>query len=687
MPTAPANPITHPRVGKNVKNAIKPQVRIKKGGNPAEEDLVEFLIPTEIRRTNGMHFSDTCELYFDITKTFQQVRDLTTVQGWNYIVEVWQPNENNEVQDANGKYVGTILHWGEVSIQQALIDGQSKTEGLQLTSRVEPRHFGNILYGQIVCGHDNTLRQQHTDVIFNPRDSFDDKIHGNMSSRTEPLNPGDSAYPYHMFVDPQSAQTTLAVQGNRNQTALEWVLPDAIKYLCYTMNYEQKYIDNPLPEDIEKIFGAQAAVTGPNPTPAVRSTAPALRNFHVKRGEYLPNILDQILQPHGFDWCLVPTKRKDSTNRMQIKIFKYGEGEEKNVFLQAPAKVKEEGPQDAGPELDLSKTNMMRYDGTMNVADLANHVVVQGDFIEREITVELYRAWPESKDSMFAQDLKKSVVTEANRFVWRKWVLNEGGDYTGLRQVPLLDLFSFANLLGPESVVKRRRFHDCLAKDPDGRRRDPLVEFWNESPDDGGAARWDKVKHQCHILTRECGVMFDDEDPPEFLMNLGSGARIRVTATVRGDTRVTGTATPDGKSPNGNPVVLFIPCWDIFADRQVQKTGNYASSLKDSTNGHDTKDDTQNIQKYAEAVRNQEDAARLTASFVLHGIHTDYQIGQIVTKIEGRNISFNRYNDQQGQKKYLQIVAVTFDIQNQTTTLNVDSLELKKKDQDTGYAY
>jgi len=673
--TAPANPLQL-----TAKRPRRPVVRVSTDGtNPTEANEADFLQAMEIRHVSGSSLMDTCELFWDIGKTGRRVVDLTSPIGWNFRVEVWLPNQDGEVEDVDGKLVGTLLHWGEVSIQQMTIrGGNNGTEGMALTSRVEPRHFGKILLGQVVCDPTFTLRQQDTEVVFNPLYNYDNKVRGNMSSRREPVEPELGKNWYNVFVDPSSADSGPAVTSNRGQTASLWKMADAVKYLCYTLNGEEKCIDNPTVRQIEDALGDIAAATTANPGEVIHRS-PELRNFKVKRGEYLPKVLDQLLQPHGFDWCLVPTTKKDSTNRLQIKLYKFGEGDQKDVYLQKP-----------GEELDLAKSNVLNYDGSINVADLANKVICQGDFIEREVTVELYRAWPEADDGMNEVELSKKTLTDqSKRFVWRKWVLNEAGDYTGLRHTtfPIPTWFSVSSFLGDASVIKRRKFHDCLAYDPDKKRRDPVIEFLNPTPDEGAVPKWERVTDSCHLLEHECGVMFDEDQPPTKLVSLGNDARIRVTGTIRGDTRVTGTAELSPNSPNANEVILYLDVHDIFSDRLVQKVGDYASSLAANSAGSDEKDDTVPIQKYAEAVRKQEDAARLTASFVLHGLHPDYEIGQIVTKIDGRNISFNRYNPAQDAKKFLQIVAVTHDPQAQTTTLQVDSLELKKKDMDTGFAY
>jgi len=650
--TAPENPFLL-----TAKDAITPAVWMKADANPTEADErtdVKVIGCSSGIGTNGL---PTCEMVVDLGETGERLKDIGTPEGWHTFVEVWQPDSEGYMTDEDGVNTSTLLHWGELSIQNlSLAPG---VEGQKYVSRVEPRHFGDVLLGPKVVDANLQERQQHTEVIFNVE--YDKKV---LYNRSTYQNKDTDDRHFFYFIDPFSASNGYAVSANGEQGTEVWTLAEAIKYLCYTMN-DEAYIDSPSEAHIDSVFDVAAE----------------LRNFHVRRGEFLCTVLDQICGAYGFSWFLAPTSKANSTNRLQISFFRFGAGDTTQIFLQKP-----------GEDLDLSKTSCLQADMTYNVADIANRVIVQGGFIERECTFELKRGWPESDDAYSADELdisdKASIFSTSlsKRDVWRKWVLNEGGGYTGLRSTvaPITTAFDLTGILGTATVIKQRRFHDCLARDKDGLRIDPVVEWYNPTPSDNGAAAWEKVTWSYHLSHHECAIYFSDNQPPGDLIAAGNDARIRITATIRGDTRVQGISDRRPDSPNGEDVTLFLDNHDWFADRRIQKTGSYASQLALSVWGSDERDDTNAIQAFADKVRNQEDAIRLSATFTIHGINGVYRMGQMIDKIDGRNISLNRMSKSREEKRYLQITEISFDTQGQTTSLRVDSLELKKRDLDTG---
>lgn len=659
MPSVPQNPYVPTD---NVRKAPAYQVRLGATNPLTPSDEVDHLRPIEVSIKAGGGIADTCTLQWDQGLYGDRVVDFNVPTDWTQFIEVWMPNDDGEVTTEAGENVGTLLFWGELA-QQGLGVKSGDGEYINLLATVQPHHFGGILYNAKHWQSDVSYYEPDIEFVFNPE--IDGKIEPNCGA-TQIEN--DNGLTTYRFVHPESVRTTAARELNNESAAPEsWTMQRAVAYLLNDLNGAENFIDNPSMAHIEEIFG-----TG----------APTLRDIRIPRGEYLPKCLDTLLHQHGYGWTLVPTRKDDSSNRVQLRFFKYGEGTQRPVYLQKP-----------GEALDLSKSNCLDADTTFNIADIANRIVVQGEFKELELTVELYRAWAEADDSLDAFDLQKGnpesqyETDPTKRNVWRKWVLNEAGDYNGLRTSvkPITDAFDFSgySAFGSETVPRRRKFLDCLAYEPNDKiRRDPYVEWWN--PDDSA---WQPLPHTgnfgYHILQKECGIYFSSEQPPQSLIDAGANARIRVTATIRSDVRLTGTAARQSTSPNANEITLFIDMRHQFAYRAVHS----GSSLLGNANGADTKDDSSLITAFAESCRNQEDAARLSAAFVLHGIRHEYQIGNVIHKIDGRNIELNRNNPSQSDKRYLQIVGITHRLQDQQTVLDVDTLELKKSQLDTGAVY
>lgn len=156
----------------------------------------------------------------------------------------------------------------------------------------------------------------------------------------------------------------------------------------------------------------------------------------------------------------------------------------------------------------------------------------------------------------------------------------------------------------------------------------------------GGA--WQKVKWPFSVLEKECGILFEGPTPPDALWNYmlaePEKARVRITATVRGDSRLTGIATRRSQSPNGLNIALVLNVRDKFQNSEVRPGSLFASSASIARN------DQTAINTYAETVRNIEDAAQVGCSIRLEGVdHDEYQIGDLIDKVDGRNLSLDGY--------------------------------------------
>lgn len=317
-----------------------------------------------------------------------------------------------------------------------------------------------------------------------------------------------------------------------------------------------------------------------------------------------------------------------------------------------------------------------------------------GDFPEIEFTGELFRGWPAAQDSLQSDDLDKSNGASESQYpdypnAWRLWTFNFDGSFNGLRP-EITAAFDVTSLLGVNNVPKRRRLYDCLAYGEQlYQRARPILHWLNTDPEDGGVPRWEAVpdKWPWELSDRDGSILFTGDKPPQELIDLGANARLRLTATIRSDTRILGTANRVNTSPNGNTITLVLEVADKFVKRVINADGANASINAGLTSTFAAiRDDSTAIQEFAEQCRGEEDLARLRASFTLHGLQHQYRLGSSVDKIDGRNISLNRANKSQGLKRYLQITGITLDVENAKTSLQVDTLMLKARDLDTGLA-
>lgn len=581
-------------------------------------------------------------------------------------VEIRVPSENSEAAEAGVS--DTLLFSGEMGI--CAVD-TSDQERLTAQARVEQWHFGRPVVGWLcksLDGTDVVLRTIEEDVVFNP--VIDGQPLANRSDWYETIDdgagttyaPGEEPK-WYTWVDPESVRTSEA-QGVLEQTASDWTLAEAVLALCYLVNQDETYILNP---DFAELNATMA-------------DAPALREWRIRRGIHLPAALDDILEPHGFSWfvrhaiqTVEPTDpEEDRTEKAtrRIVVFRRGAGPAKTVTLQAD-----------GEDRDTLNSNVAKHSTQFNIADVANEVRVDGSFLEVEGTFELRRGWAEADDELSLEELAKrggDSLYESKPDVWRKWVLCEAGDYVDTRtsiteafDLNAIEIHDGIHPLGELNVTRRRRFWPPLTLDNDGGRREYLVEYFVPSAAYGEPGEWRDVLTTPNstfvVLERECGILFTGHTPPDELHARGyndlSGARVRITACLRADQRLSHTATRSALSPNGNDVPLVVLAEDRFHKRVRLVDGDHRSRYADllgAQSDADETDDTTKIQAYAEKLRDQEQAARVSPVVRLEGFHSEYEIGDLITKIAGREIDFNENSPEGATTRFPQITSIEY---------------------------
>lgn len=109
--------------------------------------------------------------------------------------------------------------------------------------------------------------------------------------------------------------------------------------------------------------------------------------------------------------------------------------------------------------------------------------------------------------------------------------------------------------------------------------------------------------------------------------------------------------------------------------RSRATTGTYASVIASGTsNDADERDDTDEIQAYAEAIRDQNHHAEVDAEFRLPGWHLAYEIGDLLTRINGREINLDAASATSATHRYPQIVQRIYEMTDDgpSTVLVVD---------------
>jgi len=190
-----------------------------------------------------------------------------------------------------------------------------------------------------------------------------------------------------------------------------------------------------------------------------------------------------------------------------------------------------------GQRLSLSRTNIAALHSRRDIYPLTHRYIGRGDFKVYEATFELVKAWDPALESTNYYTVCPSTNPEFHRVrdVYRKWCLNEAGDYTCEpydrgQPYDLTGVFE-----GGSYVRRRRRFWPTLSTDSQGR---PLGYPLEVSYD---GLNWWPYSHAFNNLLDECGIWLSSDhlDMDTWVAALKGTLRFRVTASVVSDERLT----------------------------------------------------------------------------------------------------------------------------------------------------
>lgn len=545
---------------------------------------------------------------------------------------------------------GSVVHWGKVTKAQPRLSGRG--ESIRLVSRLDPYHVGGRVDG--IYHFDPSISDAvliGRDMVFNP--VIDGRVVGNRH-QTESL----FGNPARVFLDPEAVRTA-ASQTLYGATAVPWTISEAVEYLLWALNPLETYVTNPTLAQIRVNIDDSTA---------------ELSDVKIDRGLYLSEALDKLLAPLGYRWKI----DRQAGSRI-FDFFRRGStGSTITVKHQA-----------AGADLNLIDSNASDVALDFDVSGLANEVEAQGGYYQYEMTVELLRAWPASQDSLADGDGEELVRSHPNfddhPEAYRKWVLNESGDYIGLRTeidgVLTSDLrtaLTGLSLLDDFHPPRRRRLLPTLTLGPDnatpiGKIRGIEVEYSNPLAGGGGEPDWLPLANTtCEILEHEAGIYLSGDRLPEELLGQGTGLQMRATFSIETDYRLLGFAARQTNSPQVDVVPAVLDVADRFKYRQVLSVSKYHA---DVNGGSPTKEslqanDSAAIAAWAAYARDTFDLRSIEGRVTLDSLDWHvYELGQRVSQLQGRNVSFAART---GTTTYPQIVAIERNVESQKTVLHLE---------------
>lgn len=614
------------------------------GDSPESTSETKRLRYPIVHLSAGGQQMDRIELTYDLGANGERLVDQSIRQGLARQIEIVEiPREPQAAEK--------LIAWGELTSEAKSVDNG---EMLSYTATIEPYHFGSTLNGMLI----RSPVGAHAIVTINGDIEFNQERDGHVEHNRSAYTGTGLA---HYWVDPDSVRTA-ASQSYTGDQGNEWTLSEVVQALCWHCNPSETYVKNPSSQDLETWL----------------TDAPAVRNLIVPPGKYLSDYLDLVLEPYGYTWKrtysydVTGDPPTSYTRRVSFAIFRLGDGLPIAALQQRPS---------ATATAAHSKSSLVQWEIETDIGAIVNRVRVEGALVQREVTIELYRGWPEADDALTSAELTQSENAdfELHQNAWRLWVANEAGDYCSLRStvkpIPSTPI-SLTAVFTDGYVPKRRPAKDCLTHcqdDTNGearRRRPPLIEWYNT--DDEWAPLpngWGET-----VLTDQLGVYFAGDSPPDDLIARGDDARLRITCTIEGDNRLTATAERSSDSINLRTNTVTIVAEDRFVDYQIQFGGTTYDSILAGSPSSETRDDTAEITAFAEKVRAQEDMAAVRADMTIVGLSSIYSVGKLLSSIAGRNIDLYRRADTAVDQKYPQIVSVVYDYQKQVTRLTIQPI-------------
>ena len=319
--------------------------------------------------------------------------------------------------------------------------------------------------------------------------------------------------------------------------------------------------------------------------------------------------------------------------------------------------------QQSDERLSVSKTNIWRVSSKGGFWPVTHRYMGEGDYKVFEATFDLIKGWPWYDEGTDYEKFSPATNPEFHkvRDVWRKWCLNETGEYTNepFSQGPAYD---FEAVFGTDKYIhRRRRFWPAISCDSQGRSLGYFLEYSLD-----GGVHWGQYPYAFENLLDECEIWFSSSrlDIETWVAALKGALRVRITASVVSDERLT-CSVADGPVGSATPVVeRVINAGSKFGYRKVTGRSRFAGSA----NGADEADDSAGLYQFIRRRVQAESAAIETFDVQTPYLAIGVEVGDIVkTNPEDRDI----FSIRSDNRSVSVVERVRIDFAKQTTELKV----------------
>jgi hypothetical protein len=344
-------------------------------------------------------------------------------------------------------------------------------------------------------------------------------------------------------------------------------------------------------------------------------------------------------------------------------------GPEQAIVFYRPGKgrVVELNCQRPGEQLNITKTNIAHLHSRKNFWPITHRYIGQGDFKIYEATFDLVKAWAAADEDINYDKFSPSTNVDFYKVkdVYRKWCLNEAGDYSG-QPYNQGDAFDFSQIFQSTNFARlHRRFWPTLTTDKQGKS---LGYFLEVSFDDG--LHWWQYLYAFNNLLSECGVWLSSDylDADTWVAALKGVLKFRMTASVISDERLS-CVVADGPVNSTVPVVdhiITLPRW--FKFRQVSGCSVFKNTPDESLGVPDEADDSTALYEFVRKKAEVASAVIETVDIQTPCLAFDYRVGdRVTTSPESRDLLSCRSDN----RSVHWIERVHMDFEKQCTNLKI----------------
>lgn len=370
--------------------------------------------------------------------------------------------------------------------------------------------------------------------------------------------------------------------------------------------------------------------------------------------------IERLCDKAGLQFCVECVPGEDGEIEQVLQFYRQGQG--RKIYLHH---------QRAGEKLDMTRTNLISSRINVKKAGTTIRVIGQGAVKRFESTFELAEGWDQSLEINNYELYSPTTNEEFAKYqdVFRKWVLNEAGDYEG-EPFNQGQAYNLSGLFGTENYAqKRRRFRPGLSRTMAGEPFGLLsgaIGYYLEISYNGGDT-WQPYGGAFNVLTEECGIYLSGNqfEADVWVAICKDKLRFRITCAIDADEPLE-VIVRDGPIDCVRLVRTEVLDLDNeYKYQQVSSSSIFASGGFE-TGQADVVDDSERLRGYLREqlarLRREESAGSAELAFV----RPDVWPGDVVKEISGRDLNLKQLT---GPDEYApQVQEVDIKLGNEWTT-------------------